>query len=33
VLGPIGFDAKGDAIGSGYVVYVWRKGKYGYAKE
>jgi branched-chain amino acid transport system substrate-binding protein len=33
VLGPISFDAKGDVIGTGYVVYVWRKGKYGYAKE
>ncbi len=33
VLGPISFDAKGDVIGTGYVVYVWRKGKYGYVKQ
>jgi branched-chain amino acid transport system substrate-binding protein len=37
VLGPIGFDAKGDiksaAGGSaGYVMYIWRDGKYIYAQ-
>ncbi len=28
VLGNIGFDAKGDVIGPGYVMFVWRDGKY-----
>ncbi len=28
VLGPIGFDAKGDVIGPGYVMFVWQDGKY-----
>jgi branched-chain amino acid transport system substrate-binding protein len=27
VLGTIGFDAKGDVIGPGYVVYTWHDGK------
>lgn len=33
VLGPIGFDAKGDVTAPGYVVYVWQKGKYDYVKN
>jgi branched-chain amino acid transport system substrate-binding protein len=28
VLGSIGFDAKGDVIGPGYVLFVWEDGKY-----
>lgn len=28
VLGSIGFDAKGDIAGSGYVMYRWHDGKY-----
>lgn len=28
VLGSIGFDAKGDVIGPGYVMFVWQDGKY-----
>jgi len=28
VLGPLGFDAKGDAEGPGYVLYRWHDGKY-----
>ncbi len=28
VLGPISFDKKGDTIGSGYVLYVWKDGGY-----
>jgi branched-chain amino acid transport system substrate-binding protein len=28
VLGPVSFDKKGDPIGSGYVVYVWKDGSY-----
>jgi branched-chain amino acid transport system substrate-binding protein len=28
VLGPIGFDAKGDVKAPGYVFYEWRDGKY-----
>jgi branched-chain amino acid transport system substrate-binding protein len=32
VLGPLGFDAKGDANAPGYVVYVWKNGKYDYAQ-
>ncbi len=32
VLGKIGFDIKGDVTAPGYVFYVWRNGKYGYAK-
>jgi branched-chain amino acid transport system substrate-binding protein len=27
VLGTLGFDAKGDVIGPGYVVYTWHNGK------
>jgi branched-chain amino acid transport system substrate-binding protein len=30
VLGPIGFDAKGDVTAPGYVFYEWRDGKYDY---
>lgn len=33
VLGPTSFDAKGDVTPPDYVVYVWRKGKYGYARD
>ncbi|BAU46856.1 ABC transporter [Sulfurifustis variabilis] len=33
VLGPIGFDAKGDVTAPGYVVYVWQKGKYDYVRN
>jgi branched-chain amino acid transport system substrate-binding protein len=33
VLGKIGFDAKGDVTAPGYVVYVWKAGKYDYAKS
>lgn len=32
VLGPIGFDAKGDVTAPGYVVYEWKDGKYDYVK-
>ncbi|HLF24157.1 MAG TPA: branched-chain amino acid ABC transporter substrate-binding protein [Burkholderiales bacterium] len=32
LLGSIGFDAKGDVTAPGYVVYVWKNGKYDYAK-
>lgn len=28
VLGSIGFDARGDVIGPGYVMFVWQDGKY-----
>jgi branched-chain amino acid transport system substrate-binding protein len=28
VLGTFGFDAKGDIIGPGYVLFVWKDGKY-----
>ena len=28
VLGNIGFDARGDILGPGYVMFVWRDGKY-----
>jgi len=31
VLGSISFDAKGDVTAPGYVVYVWKNGKYDYA--
>ena len=31
VLGPISFDKKGDTIGSGYVLYVWKDGNFDYA--
>ncbi len=30
VLGPIGFDDKGDVTAPGYVFYVWQDGKYDY---
>ncbi len=33
VLGPISFDAKGDVTAPGYVVYVWKNGKYDYAQN
>ena len=32
VLGKIGFDAKGDVTAPGYVFYMWKDGKYVYAK-
>lgn len=32
VKGPLGFNAKGDVTAPGYVVYVWRSGKYVYAQ-
>lgn len=32
VLGPIGFDAKGDMDAPGYVFYAWKDGKYAYAE-
>ena len=32
VLGTIGFDKKGDVTAPGYVFYVWKAGKYDYAK-
>ncbi len=32
VKGKIGFTAKGDVTGPGYVVYVWKNGKYVYAQ-
>jgi branched-chain amino acid transport system substrate-binding protein len=28
VLGPVGFDKKGDTVGGGYVFYVWKNGQY-----
>ncbi|CAA7617109.1 Leu/Ile/Val-binding protein homolog 1 [Candidatus Terasakiella magnetica] len=31
VLGKFGFDKKGDASAPGYVMYVWKDGKYDYA--
>jgi branched-chain amino acid transport system substrate-binding protein len=31
LLGKINFDAKGDVTAPGYVVYVWKGGKYDYA--
>lgn len=33
VLGPISFDQKGDVTAPGYVVYVWKNGKYDYAQN
>jgi branched-chain amino acid transport system substrate-binding protein len=33
VLGPIGFDAKGDITGAAYVLYRWHNGKYAEVKE
>ena len=32
VLGTIGFDKKGDVTAPGYVFYIWKNGKYDYAK-
>jgi branched-chain amino acid transport system substrate-binding protein len=32
VLGELGFDAKGDVVGPGYVMYVWQDGKYNETK-
>ena len=28
VLGPVSFDKKGDPMGSGYVLYIWKDGSY-----
>ena len=28
VLGPMSFDKKGDPMGAGYVLYIWKKGAY-----
>lgn len=33
ILGNISFDAKGDVAAPGYVVYVWKDGKYDYAEQ
>lgn len=33
VLGKLGFDAKGDVQGTGYVLYRWHDGKYAEIKE
>lgn len=33
VLGSLGFDAKGDVQGTGYVLYRWHDGKYAEIKE
>ncbi|HEX7043809.1 MAG TPA: branched-chain amino acid ABC transporter substrate-binding protein [Burkholderiales bacterium] len=33
ILGDISFDAKGDVSAPGYVVYVWKNGKYDYAEN
>jgi hypothetical protein len=32
VKGRIGFTPKGDVTGAGYVMYVWRNGKYAAAQ-
>ncbi|KQT71508.1 ABC transporter [Methylobacterium sp. Leaf465] len=32
VLGPVGFDGKGDVTAQGYVLYVWNDGAFTYAK-
>jgi branched-chain amino acid transport system substrate-binding protein len=32
VLGSLGFDAKGDVIGPGYVMFVWKDGSYAETK-
>jgi len=32
VMGTIGFNAKGDITSGGYVVYVWKNGKYVYVQ-
>src|SRR3954464_5347370 len=31
-MGRIGFDAKGDVAAPGYVIYIWKNGKYVYAE-
>lgn len=31
-LGMIGFDSKGDVAAPGYVMYIWKNGKYDYAE-
>jgi branched-chain amino acid transport system substrate-binding protein len=31
LLGPVGFDGKGDITAPGYVLYVWKDGAFGYA--
>lgn len=33
VMGPLSFDAKGDVMAPGYVVYEWKDGKYQYAEK
>ena len=33
VLGPLSFDAKGDVVGPGYVMYRWHDGKYAEVRE
>ena len=33
ILGQIAFDKKGDVAAPGYVVYVWKDGKYDYAED
>jgi branched-chain amino acid transport system substrate-binding protein len=33
LLGQIAFDAKGDVTAPGYVVYLWKDGKYDYAQK
>ena len=33
VLGQVGFDEKGDIIGPGYVMFVWKDGKYAQTGE
>jgi len=33
VIGPIGFDAKGDVTGNTYVLYRWKDGKYAEAGD
>jgi len=32
VMGRIGFNAKGDVTAPGYMIYVWKDGKYAYAQ-
>src|SRR6185295_2692827 len=32
VMGRIGFNAKGDIAAAGYVIYIWKNGKYVYAQ-
>jgi branched-chain amino acid transport system substrate-binding protein len=33
ILGPLGFDAKGDVTGPSYVLYRWHNGKYAEVEE